>query len=321
MSDALVFRTALLRFSSTCLAIAGLLLAPAARASQGVLLAPSQLPAQELSELGSQIAQARHDHPRAFRAVHAVRERIAELDGTRRGRYVPVGPMLKGLGPDALLPMLELLALDAEPQGALSASAWLALRAGLVEAVGSLRDPRARAVLTAILDASDGEFLVVRTAAEALGKLADDAAVEKLVSLANASAEKRAAALAGMGECRRTTIALALSKAISEKPDEARAKAIVTSLGRVGNAWAWRTPAVRVHANEERETRQTAARALMFAFTRYTGSLRQAASNALLVVNDPSTPALVKSARANASPELLRALEVFARRFDENPIR
>ena len=45
-----------------------------------------------------------------------------------------MGPKFKALGPKALLPMIELVAMDAPPRGAMSDSAWTALRAGLIEA-------------------------------------------------------------------------------------------------------------------------------------------------------------------------------------------
>ena len=68
--------------------------------------------------------------------------------------------------------------------------------------------------------------------------------------------------------------------------------AAVKSLGLVGNAWAWQTPSVAVHASEERAVRSMAAAALLQLFIANPDPIRQEAANQLLVVAAPETPEL-----------------------------
>ncbi len=66
---------------------------------------------------------------------------------------------------------------------------------------------------------------------------------------------------------------------------------------------------------------RTAAAALVAAFLRSQGSLRDAASNALMVVDAPETPALIDAAQASASLEQRTALAALRARFANNPTR
>jgi hypothetical protein len=66
--------------------------------------------------------------------------------------------------------------------------------------------------------------------------------------------------------------------------------------------------------------RATAAAALVDAFVREP-SLRSEASNALMVVDAPSTPALVAAAKPFASSDTVAALDRLLARFAANPAR
>jgi len=290
------------------------------RAGDGVVLSSEALPVMLRARLESEVRRARVEKPQAFSKLAELRQRLPELDRRRRGRLVPVGPMLRGLGRDALLPMLEMIALDAAPRAELSDSAWLSLRVGLLEAAGSLRDPRAAPIFSAVLDGPESEYPVLRAAAEALGRLGDDAAAKKLVALAAKPGKNQRAVLAAMGDCRRIVIASALAEALANNPDAESAELVAHSLGRVGNAWAWRTPAVLAHSSEQAATRATAARALVDAFVKYDGRVRRAAGNAILIVDDPSTLELIAAARRK-SPAAAGALDTLALRIVRNPTR
>jgi len=74
-------------------------------------------------------------------------------------------------------------------------------------------------------------------------------------------------------------------------------------------------------SGEEAATRAVAAKALVGAFVSYSGELRQHASNALMVVDDPSTPALVAAAKKSATGALAADLDKLATRFAKNPTR
>lgn len=298
----------------------GLLLLAGAAQARGVVLDPAQLPAAERDRLIAQIASARREDPEAFTLVPQLRHRLPALDAKKRGPRVPVSALLKPLGPRALFPMLEALAVEAPPQGELTPSAWLAMRVGLIEAVGVLRDGRAAPVLAAILDAPAQESDILRAAAEALGRLGDDAAASRLAALARGDDARRGPVLAGMGGCRRLLCAQALAAALQPHPEPALAKAVVRSLGEIGAAWAWRTPGVKARS-EEQAVRAVAARALVSAVVGYDGEVRQAASNALLVVSAPMTGQLIEEARREANADQKAALDALSARLRRDPLR
>lgn len=247
---------------------------------------------------------------------HAVLQKSA-LDAKARGHRAPVALYLRGMGKQALDPMLEIVAGGPAAAG-LPAEAVSAARRDLVEAIGLLRDPKATPVVSALLE-KEGDEDLVRTAAEALARIGTDEAVARLRgALARSSGGRTTAILAGMGECRRESIAKLLADRLLAHPDEATARVLVRSLGSAGNAWAWRTMSSR---SEESAVRSLAARALVDAYVTYGAEVRAAASNALMVVDDASTPALVAAARANASADTARALDALSARFATNPAR
>lgn len=287
-----------------------LVLSSNAFAADGIVLQKAKLPAQVQADLSLQIARARAKEPSAFVAVREAVARATAVDEKARGRKAPVGRYLAGLGPSALMPMIEIAAFDA-PATVVTPK----LRRDLVEGIGLLRDARALPVLDAIVDGETDEDLV-RTAAEAMGRIGtDDAAARLLASLASSRGTKRTALLSGMSECRRLSIVTAIAGDLSQRPDEASARVLAKALGNAGNAWAWKTLASRT---EETAVRAAAARALVAAFVAYSGEARDAASNALMVVDAPETPALIAAAR---TPSNAAALDALAARFANNPAR
>lgn len=302
------------------LALSVALLVPGAARADGVLLATSALPQKERAVLVADIAKARRATPHAFSDLAKLRAELPQLDAQKRGTYAPITPILRNMGPEALLPMLEHLAVAAPQRGNLTDTAWTAWRVGLLEAVGALRDPRAEATLMAIVDGPPLDFEEARAAAAALGKLGTDEAADKLVALAEVAGPKQRSALAGMGACRREVVAIALSDAIDAQPREADARLIIRSLGNVGSRAAWATPIVAA-SGEESQTRQIAADALVRAFVMYEGETRKLASHALMVVDDPSTPDLIAAAKQGAPPMLAADLDRLAMRFADNPTR
>jgi HEAT repeat protein len=288
--------------------------------ASGVVLDKRQLPAAQRQTLEREIVKAKTKNPHLFQKLAQAPDWAREADEQKRGPHATISFALEALGPEAVIPMLEMLAVDGPPRGKLSDTAWLTLRFGLVEAVGLLRDPRSRGVLTAILDKS-GDYHVVRAAAEALGRLGDDASAKHLAKLARRSGPKQLAVLNGIGECRRPFAADALANLAASKPkDEAVARSLIRALGGVGNAWAWQTPELK-KTGEGAKVRATAAKALLGLFLHYRGDLRKRAESAILVVDDPSTPTLIANAKQGASRELIAALDALAARVASNPIR
>lgn len=262
------------------------------------------------AQLLATIAEARARSPRTFEAVARVRDKVVELDAKKRGPLAPIGAHLSNLGPDAFAALAERIA---QPDALLSGTAARAWRAGLVETIGALRDPRAFEVLAPLLDDSDD--LIIRLSAEGIGKLSSDAATTLLISRLD-----REAVVLGAGHCRRRAMATALSGVVARRASPAMVKAAVRALGDAGSAWAWNTRRVPVAA-EEADVRAISAAALLDAFVGFDGEVRQAASNALMVVDDPGTPARIAAAKVAASTDTVAALDKLAARFARNPTR
>jgi hypothetical protein len=121
-----------------------------------------------------------------------------------------------------------------------------------------------------------------------------------------------------MGDCRRIRVTEAIAARLRTTNDDATARAAARSLGRAGNAWAWKTIADR---SEESRIRGVAARSLVESYVRHTGEERMAASNALMVVDAPETLTFIADAKRGASPEVVKALDALEARFARNPSR
>ncbi|MBI4702451.1 MAG: hypothetical protein HY744_15135 [Deltaproteobacteria bacterium] len=304
-------------------AVAALLLAarPAWSADGGVLIGPEALAPSARATLVAQIEQARGQAPLPFDQLARVREELPALDAAKRGRLASVTPILKSLGRAGLLPMLQELAVSARPRGELRASAWLAWRLALVEAVGMLRDLRAALVLEAIVDQGPSEPPLVQAAVEAFAKLGTDAAAAKLVALSRTAGPKQPPVVAGMGQCRRRAVAERLSGLVATRPAPGLALHAVRALGDVGSAWAWQTPAVAA-SGEEQAVRAAAAEALLGAIVAYEDpEVRRVATQAILVVDHPQTQQMIEARKQGASSELRAALDEVARRFARSPLR
>lgn len=302
------------RILSAAALACGLLLSPAASAADGILVERAVLPARVQTDLATQIAAARAKEPAAFVSVREAVAHASAVDEKARGRKAPIGRYLAGLGPSALLPMLEIAAFDAP-----ATPVTPKLRRDLVEAIGLLRDTRALPVLAAVVERETDADLV-RTAAEAMGRIGTDEAASRLLAVLASTPKggKRVALLSGMSECRRLSVAEAIATELGQRPDEATARVLARALGNVGNAWAWKTLPSRA---EENAVRARAARALVTAFVAYAGEARGAASNALMLVDAPETPSLIAAARAGASAETASALDALSARFARNPAR
>jgi len=139
-------------------------LALAATGAAGAEPAPKLSP-QDRAALTARLADARRATPAAFAAVAHVRAGMAQLDARKRGRLASAGRALEALGRDALVPMLG--AIVDGTRGDLTDAAWTSYRAGLFEAVGRLRDPRALPVLVAAVAGPEDDRDVLRAASAA----------------------------------------------------------------------------------------------------------------------------------------------------------
>lgn len=310
------------RTISATLALVGTLLASSTARADGVLVAKGALDAKARVSLEQAVKDAKAKAPKAFAEVAAVRASLAELDESKRGRLAVVTPSLKAIQGEAALALLSEIALDAKAQGSLPADAWKAWKLGLLEAVGALRDGRSAPALEAILD-GEKDALVLRAAAEALGKLGTDAAVKKLGGLLKASGDKRLAAIAGLGVARRTAAVKLLAAELAALPKADEAKALAKALGDAGSAWAWRAlkRTGQGVASEEGAARKAAARALVQAYAPYGGEARKVIQQAVLVVDLDETPQLVAEAKKGAAKDAQAALDELAAKFAATPLR
>ncbi len=296
----------------------------------GLALDASELSAKSRSSLKADIDKARLETPELFRQVEDIAKHAGELDAGSRRPGAPLTMHFKLLGPRALMPMLELVAWAAHAPVDLAPSARAALRVGLVEAVGIIRDARAVPLLARIA-LRERDVDMTRASADALGRIGTDDAYEALLAAlasANAAAagsdsgsDRVRALLAGIGSSRRVDGATLLAKRLERgpsQPDAAAAKALAQALGTAGNAWAWKTLRSRT---DEGAVREIAARALVKAYLAYPGEARTAATNALLVVDDPHTTALVTDARRAASTDEATALDALTAKLAKNPTR
>jgi hypothetical protein len=299
---------------------AALFLAAGTAFADGVLIAPAALGKHRTSVLAT-IQSERAQHPNAFAEVAKVRSELRALDANKRGRLAVLTPRLKAIGDGAVWAMVEELAVDAKPRGDLSDSAWLAWRLSLLEATGMLRDTRTGPVMTAILDSKQTDFEIVKASAEALARLGTDGAASKLVKLADVAGDKQKAVRAGMGHCRRTKVAESLAKALAAKPDAETTALVARSLGDVGSALAWKTSAVKkAGAGEEDAVRTAAAKALIDAYATAHAGARERMSQAVLVVDHPSTPSFIASAKKVANTDGKKLLDELLTKFQNSPL-
>ncbi|MBX3186339.1 MAG: hypothetical protein KF819_04955 [Labilithrix sp.] len=304
---------------ATALALA--LAATGAPASaSGLAVDAGELPAKTRASLRIDIDRARGEAPDLFRQVDEIVAKANEIDAASRRPGAPLTMHFKVLGPRALMPMLELLAWGGQVKAGLTPTAHAALRVGLIEAVGIIRDGRAVPVLARIVD-RERDVDTTRAAADALGRIGTHESFGALTAaLGNADGaggERLHAILIGIGASHRLDAARLLARR-AEGADEATARAVAKALGTAGNAWAWKTLASR---GEESAVREVAARALVKIYVEHAGEARTAASNALLVVGDAHTATFIADAKRTASADVAAALDALAARMAKNPVR
>jgi hypothetical protein len=276
-----------------------------------------RMPVKSYANLKAEIVRARTVDAKSFALVGSIVAHAPEADAKARGGRAATSLTLAQLGPSALLPMLEMLAVDA-PKG-IADEAAPKVRQSVIEAVGLLRDPKALDVLVPILEDGTEDTATTRSVSEAIARIGTDLSATKLLAaLGTATGDRARAIVSGMGDCRRLSVAQALAAQLGRTSDDAMASAAARSLGRIGNAWAWKTVADHT---EEMGIRHAAAASLVQAYARFSGDARQAASNALMVVDSSDTPALIAAAKRGASAETLAALSDLEARFARNPSR
>lgn len=291
-----------------------LTLSTLAHAGPGLVTSSPHLPARDRARLQQTIETHRATNPEHFRAVAAIQGHRPEIYRHFANPVPTVGPELRRLGRLALLPMLEALAFRAPDRRGATDAEWTALSVGMLEAVGVLRDPRSSAVLREAFRRARAPQ-VQRAAAEALGRLCDDPGLALLRRRATGTSPSSSAAIRGLGQCRRMASARLLASLLAEEARPKRAATLAESLGTMGSSWAWQAlgPA---RADEGRQVREAAVRALVPAFIRHRGPARAAAARALGMVESPSTRAVADQHQGAADASTQAALDRIVRRIE-----
>lgn len=272
------------------------LIAPSALAD-GISIAPSALPNDARAKLENDIAAAKAAQPKIFAAVKNVKGHRPEHYGKNRNPYPTATRELRGLGPAALLPMLDALAFQAPDRGKLTDAEWDALAIGMLEAVGVIKDARASAVVGAIFEASALRPGVRLAAARAAGRLGGDAELTLLTGHAKSGDPLELAAIHGLGEMMRLEAAKHVAQILGSTKDAKVAEAAATALGTLGSSWAWKSLGPKAQS-AGLEVRKVCAGALTPRAVRGTGAQRVAASDALLMVEHPDTLDLLRAQRS-----------------------
>jgi hypothetical protein len=281
------------------------------------LFPPGARAAASIEALQKEIAEARRELPKAFNAVARLRQDMPRLDRERHGRLASVGPTLRNIGREGLLPILEQLIAGARA-AEMSPTARTAWAVGLLEAAGALRDLRAEVPVLQMLAAETNPD-VVRAAAAALVKVSRSAA-DVLLPLAQKDGPKQVAVVAGLGECREARVTQALSDLLAGHAEEKLARAAAQSLGEMGSLWAWESPDL-ANSPERTAVRAIAASALVGAYVAYRDTdTRRTLETALLVVDPADAKVLVQKARVQA-PDQKAGLDALQNLLENNPLR
>lgn len=288
---------------------AALLVLSAPARADGIAVAPGALNNEASAKLKAQIEAARSANPAAFAAVQNVKGHRPEHYRNNRNPFPTVSRELRGLGPAALMPMLEALAFAAPERGSLTDAEWDALAVGMFEAVGMLRDARARPVLLAAFEAKGLRSAVRLAAARAAGRLGGDPELALLKKHAVAGDPLELFAIHGLGQLRRLESAQHLAARLGSTKDAEVAHAAAQALGVLGSSWAWQAAGPDA-AQQGLAVRKACAEALAPSYVKRGGKARVAIGEAILMVDHPDTVALLRAAGdAKVVDALIRRVE------------
>jgi len=297
-------------------ATAAALLIAGNASADGLMMEPSALSPSARASLEADIEAFKQSNPAAFDAV-------ANVQGHRPAYYrklrnpVPfVGRELTRIGPRGLLPMLEALAFEAPARGGATEDEWNALKIGMLEAVGRLRDPRASEVLNAAFANASPHFVQV-SAAEAMGKLCDARGFGALTgALRGTDADLRGAAIDGLAWCRSRAAADVLIVELDRAKSGSEAKRISAALGTLGSKWGWFALGKSRQA-EGLAIRGVVSEALMRAYARFDAATRIEIGKRLTVVALPSLRSVASRHDSALDPAARHELAAIVERVEK----
>ncbi len=280
------------------------LLVGSAHAGVGIVRGVETMPKAERTQLTSKVATARREQPAIFAKVDGVRESVAKLDASKRGRHAIISPALVALGKEAGLPLIEKLALGTDAHPDLGANAFVAWQLGVIEALGKLREERAASALSAIFKGPETDADLVRATATALARIGTQESLEPLFA---APAEKRLVAFSALGDARKEASAKFLVAELDRAGDTESKRTLVEALGRLGSSWAWSTPAL-VATGEADRVRHAIAEALVRTAAK-SPDLKSDLEMALAMVEHPDTRKLISAEKSRADVNGQRSLD------------
>jgi hypothetical protein len=224
--------------ASAALVALATLLAPLVANADGLAVQQSTIEASARASLKKEIDAFRVAHPDVVKRVRNVQGVTPSVYSQSKRPMPEATRELRGIGRDALLPMLEVLAFDAS-QTDLADAERDALLEGMLTVVGELRDARSLPVLSATFAKQTGFDGASAAAAKGLGKLCGAAEISQLSKRTADKSSVRFAAIAGLGECRKTEAATKLIEVLRGASDDDTRVAAIDALGTLGSSWAW----------------------------------------------------------------------------------
>lgn len=299
--------------------------------SAGLAMTAAQLGPADRAALQHAVMADRLARPAAYDLVAAARG--CRPDGWKVARNpTPVcSREMRALGSAGLLPMLSALALDWQPDASRLSSApelrskeEQAMLVAMVDAVGILRDTRARPVLLALwkLAADRREVQlpieransVSRVVAEALGRLGGAVELQALQAHLRAEDPLYNAAIAGLGWCKRTDSAQLLVSALAGAKDDATQRWIVAAMGTLASSWSWQALG-KVREPDGLRVRQRVTDALLPLLARTQGETRERVVASLQLADLPDLPARLATVRATADATLQHDIDDLLGRY------
>ncbi len=299
--------------------------------SAGLAMTAAQLGPADRAALQHAVMADRLARPAAYDLVAAARG--CRPDGWKVARNpTPVcSREMRALGPAGLLPMLSALALDWQPDASrlslapeLRSKEEQAMLVAMVDAVGILRDTRARPVLLALwkLAADRREVQlpieransVSRVVAEALGRLGGAVELQALQAHLRAEDPLYNAAIAGLGWCKRTDSAQLLVSALAGAKDDATQRWIVAAMGTLASSWSWQALG-KVREPDGLRVRQRVTDALLPLLARTQGETRERVVASLQLADLPDLPARLATVRATADATLQHDIDDLLGRY------
>ena len=282
--------------------------------ADGMVAASSELDGKERTALAAEIAAFKQSNPEAFERLRTVKGHRPEHYRKFRNPIPFVSRELKNMGPQALLPMLEALAFEAPERNGATEQEWEALKQGMIEAVGRLRDVRSSSVLQ-ITFKKDHPFSTQVTAGEALGRLCDAGSLSLLE--ASLSSARRAAAIDGLGMCRKSAAAEILVGELDSAASADEAARISRALGTLSSSWAWRALG-KSRAAEGLSVRRMASKALLSAYVRFgQAQTRKEIAKGITMVGHPDIRSLAASHRGRLDAEARTRLDIIIARVEK----